>query len=503
LVEGSGRAEPIVWQRPELALEPSEQPPPQGTGASHTFFANRMPLPILPYAALPGGENQVIGAQRRPQLVILWASWCQPCLVELAAIAARAAELRQANLEILALSVDGLDSNHASTPDDARQALAQLSFPFAAGIATPELLAKLEFLSGLLYNRQIPVSVPSSFLVDSDGALAACYRGPIDFDRLQHDLQHLDDSLDDRRTQAVPLAGRWINAPRTLLLRAVAKQFLTEGFEADYAQFLAADAADLTRRRALAKDEEQRRQIDQRYAQASFDLGLALAAAGDASEAAEHFRRTLAVAPEHVEAMINLGALLARSKQLDTAIALLRRAVELDATSLSARRNLAAAFSSQGDFAAAVKEYQQLAAVQPDDADVQARLARALLETGQMMAAIPRLQRAMELDPRDRRSRICLAWLRATSIDASLRNGAEAVRIAEELRAATRNQDALVLDVLAAAYAERGDFLEARRWATRALQIQGNPQEILASIAGRIKQYEAKQAYRDVDGMYP
>ena len=72
-----------------------------------------------------------------------------------------------------------------------------------------------------------------------------------------------------------------------------------------------------------------------------------------------------------------------------------------------------------------------------------------------------------------------LAWLLATSADPSLRNGSEAVRLAERADSASSRSDKhpTVLRILAAAYAEAGQFAEAKETAQHALEaanIQGN-----------------------------
>ena len=64
-----------------------------------------------------------------------------------------------------------------------------------------------------------------------------------------------------------------------------------------------------------------------------------------------------------------------------------------------------------------------------------------------------------------------LAWIRATSRDATLRDGAEAVRLAERSCEISSTPDAGQLDTLAAAYAEAGDFDRAIQTANRALQL--------------------------------
>jgi tetratricopeptide (TPR) repeat protein len=64
------------------------------------------------------------------------------------------------------------------------------------------------------------------------------------------------------------------------------------------------------------------------------------------------------------------------------------------------------------------------------------------------------------------------AWLRATSRDASLRNGKQALSDATEACKLSHDNDAQSLDTLAAAYAEVGDFKEAIEAEDRAIKAQ-------------------------------
>ena len=54
-----------------------------------------------------------------------------------------------------------------------------------------------------------------------------------------------------------------------------------------------------------------------------------------------------------------------------------------------------------------------------------------------------------------------LAWMLATSPYSEMRNGAEAVRYAGHAASLANRQDPELLDTLAAAYAENGDFDQA------------------------------------------
>jgi Flp pilus assembly protein TadD len=64
-----------------------------------------------------------------------------------------------------------------------------------------------------------------------------------------------------------------------------------------------------------------------------------------------------------------------------------------------------------------------------------------------------------------------LAWLLATCSKASLRNGGKAVELARQANALTGGENPIILNTLAAAFAEAGRFSEAVETARRALRL--------------------------------
>ena len=65
------------------------------------------------------------------------------------------------------------------------------------------------------------------------------------------------------------------------------------------------------------------------------------------------------------------------------------------------------------------------------------------------------------------------AWFQATCPNASFRNGRQAVRDARAACSLMAWKDENMIDTLAAAYAETGDFDSAARYATQAFAIKG------------------------------
>lgn len=99
-----------------------------------------------------------------------------------------------------------------------------------------------------------------------------------------------------------------------------------------------------------------------------------------------------------------------------------------------------------------------------------------------------------------------LAWLRATNPDPALRDGLEAVRLAEQAVAAVRRQDpgsreeSNCLDTLAAAYAEAGDFDQAVQAIRQAVALARkiNQRSQARDFHSREQRYLEGKTFREV-----
>ena len=194
------------------------------------------------------------------------------------------------------------------------------------------------------------------------------------------------------------------------------------------------------------------------------DLGLALQQLGRFAAAAEHHRAALALRPGFAAAAVHLGEALAGGGDLPGAIAAEERAVALDPASTAAALDLGTLELRAGRRGAAAAAFRAGLAADPDDPRLAARL----------------------------------AWLLATASEDSLRDGAEAVRLAEGASRATGSRLPEALDVLAAAYAEAGRFEDATATARRARELAtaAGLTALVAEIGARLALYEAARPYR-------
>jgi hypothetical protein len=123
--------------------------------------------------------------------------------------------------------------------------------------------------------------------------------------------------------------------------------------------------------------------------------------------------------------------------------------------------------------------------------------AQSCLSHGQFTNAINMCREAVAENPQDPWSYNTLAWIKATCPDSSVRNGPEAVSAATQACELTRWKLASVIDTLAAACAESGDFERAIRFQKQALLVGSVPESERGAMRERLALYKQSQPFRE------
>ncbi len=126
----------------------------------------------------------------------------------------------------------------------------------------------------------------------------------------------------------------------------------------------------------------------------------------------------------------------------------------------------------------------------------------AKLSIGDQQSAVDDYKKALKYmkDDTEERSSLLnnLAWLLATSTDDSLRNGKESIRLGKQACELTDFKAAHILSTLAAGYAETGDFDEAIKWSSKAVELgASDDHEQLEQLKNELKSYQEKKPWRE------
>ncbi len=212
-----------------------------------------------------------------------------------------------------------------------------------------------------------------------------------------------------------------------------------------------------------------------------------------------HFAKVVEVFPENAIARQNHGTnLFLRGKHTE-AVEELRKALELEPEFTRALFDLARALESSGELDESAKTYSLLLEKAPNDALAYSAAANLRAERGDYAGAIEVLRNGLLLMPDDPGIANDVAWHLATCPKDELRNGEEAVQLAEYAVDISGAEACGELDTLAAAYAEVGRFEDAVETAKRALRVATKVDlpELASRISGRLELYQAGRPYRD------
>ena len=210
------------------------------------------------------------------------------------------------------------------------------------------------------------------------------------------------------------------------------------------------------------------------------NLGFIFLRRGELDEAISHFQTALNIRADNPQTHYNLGSALVhnnlgnalvRKKLVDEAITHYEKAVELRPDYADGHYNLGSALLQEGRIDEAIAHWQKTVSLQPNDAEAHTTLGDALLRKGEIGEAITHYEKALEIAPHSLLTLNNLAWALSTCPDASRRNGARAIELAQEADQLAGGQNPIFIRTLAAAYAENGRFNDAIESAQRAVQL--------------------------------
>ena len=229
------------------------------------------------------------------------------------------------------------------------------------------------------------------------------------------------------------------------------------------------------------------------------DDASALEAKGDQSAAIETWQKAIAMNSEDARANLGLGGALTTAGRSQEAIVYLKKATQVNPNFLAAFYTLGMAEMQDRNVDDAIAAWQKSLRIYPQFFEAHEALGFAYYMQDKYSDSLAQLRLALDGEP-DRVSVLVLAAsLMATSSDAEVRNGPEAVLLAERALGLTQAKDTSVLDTLSAAYAEAGHFDRAEDAVDQAIALaekQGDP-NLVAKLKAHRAKYQALQPLRD------
>ncbi|MGD0037401.1 MAG: tetratricopeptide repeat protein [Bacteroidota bacterium] len=209
--------------------------------------------------------------------------------------------------------------------------------------------------------------------------------------------------------------------------------------------------------------------INSKNGSANSMLGFFLWKSGKHEEGMEYLMKGVRLDPAVADSHIRLGQALLDQGKNDEARAHLTKAVLLKSDH-NTHRHIADIMLTHGQVDFAIDHYLDAIKLEPSDYIALNNVASLIVQQGKKHQAAVYYRRALNIKPNTVQSLIGLAEI-LISNDPGLRNVGEAIQLSTKACELTHNHELEPLNLLAAAYAQAGNFQEAIRTANIALTL--------------------------------
>ncbi len=236
--------------------------------------------------------------------------------------------------------------------------------------------------------------------------------------------------------------------------------------------------------------------LNPNFARAYYDRAIACGLKGNHKQAIRDNTEAIRLNPNDTDFYYNRGVDYQAIGSLDKALADYNEAIRRAPKDLKKYCGRADVFEDMGQLAKASADYDQVTRLNLKDANGYRFRGYAYFAKGNYEAAALDFEKATRLSPGDYDALVSLARFQATCPEDSLRNGKGALE--KSLRACELSnwESSDIVDTLAAAYAEVGDFDRAVKYQMQAISMSGTSGPERRKMEERLELYREHKPYR-------
>lgn len=251
---------------------------------------------------------------------------------------------------------------------------------------------------------------------------------------------------------------------------------------------------------ALADFEESVKRNPQ-YHKALHNRGVSYAVRGEYEKAIADFSRTIEIKADYPNAWFNRAEIRYELGRYEEALSDYSRVITLNRSDAGAFTSRGHTYFQLGRYDRALEDYDRAVRMAPDNAVAYADRGDAHRSLGRWRQANSDYRDAIRRDGKSSRIYQSAAWLLATCPDARYRNAETGLQAAQRAIRLGNDQDFRLLDTLAAAHANAGQFDKARETVQRAIQLA--PEDEVEVLQRRLKLYQGDRPYRQGSASAP
>ena len=202
------------------------------------------------------------------------------------------------------------------------------------------------------------------------------------------------------------------------------------------------------------------------YAEAYFNMGIALKNKGDLEAAIDSYKMALKIKPDYVDVFYNMGNTLKEKGDLEASITSFKMTLKIKPDHTDAYYNMGIAQNEKGDLEAAIASFKMTLKIKPDHADAYYNMGNALKDKGYLEAAIDCYKMTLKImpDSSDAYFKIGIALNKKGDFEAALDSYKMALKIKPDHTDAYYN--------MGIALKRKGDFEAALDSYQKALKIK-------------------------------
>lgn len=370
----------------------SEQfnPAPQHAEAKEVRAEDKLPTTFEAWLADPirppdfklpdqhGETHSLADGSGRPQILILLRSSC----LESASYLESMEEYWPAwksELTLLALHIpaflDELESL-GTTP------AMSISFPSLAGDRATAAL--YDIFHRYLFESRRDITIPTTFLLDTDGAVVKIYSGAVRCAQIERDFHSIPVGTEARMKRALPFPGAYFGKGLHHNYFTYGVAFLQYGFE---------DQAISSFQSSIDRNPT--------YGPAYYNLGLIYLNKDKVDQARVYIERAVALDANNADAWNNLGVVYGQKEDYTKAQECFEKTLKLQPAHLLAIQNLVKLYQFQNRPEMARQVLEKGIAIDPGSADLRVGLAMFYMGIGSLLSAKEQFEIAVRLEPKN------------------------------------------------------------------------------------------------------